>query len=102
MTDQSPPNPVDITTMHLSIAGRVQGVWYRVSMQQTAQQLRLGGWCRNCPDGRVEGVAQGPLAMVEQLVTWCHQGPPMADVTEVNTTPLPHDNALPFPFEVRP
>lgn len=70
-------------TQYILISGRVQGVYYRASMQEQATALGLIGWCRNLPDGRVEAVAQGPLQQLEQLVVWCRQGPPHATVQEV-------------------
>jgi acylphosphatase len=38
---------------------------------------------RNCSDGTVEIIAQGERQHVQQLVTWCHNGPPGARVTRV-------------------
>jgi acylphosphatase len=43
----------------------------------------VGGWARNLPDGRVEAAFEGERAAVEQLLTWCHEGPPHATVTGV-------------------
>ncbi len=71
--------------IHCFIAGRVQGVAYRAYTQREAAQLGLTGWVRNCPDGRVELVAEGERETLEQLIAWCHQGPPAAEVTEVET-----------------
>jgi acylphosphatase len=34
-------------------------------------------------DGRVEAVFEGPSAQVEEIVRWCHEGPPAAVVREV-------------------
>jgi acylphosphatase len=36
------------------ISGRVQGVWYRATVQQNAQRLGFSGYVENLPDGRVE------------------------------------------------
>lgn len=69
--------------IHCFIAGRVQGVSYRAHAQREAMHLGLSGWVRNCPDGRVELVAEGEQETLQQLVSWCHQGPPAARVTEV-------------------
>ncbi|RME20621.1 MAG: acylphosphatase [Deltaproteobacteria bacterium] len=69
--------------VHAIVRGRVQGVWYRASTQTRARQLGLVGWVRNLPDGSVELVAEGPRAALDQLIAWCHDGPPDAVVTAV-------------------
>ncbi len=38
----------------------------------------------NCYDGSVEAVAEGIRAKLEELVRWCHQGPPGAVVKQVH------------------
>ncbi|MBW4633343.1 MAG: acylphosphatase [Iphinoe sp. HA4291-MV1] len=68
---------------HVFISGRVQGVGYRYSTVDTATQLRLTGWVRNLPDGRVEAVFEGSQEVVEDMIRWCYQGPPAAMVKEV-------------------
>lgn len=70
--------------MHLIIEGRVQGVWFRESTRREAVSLRVTGWVRNRPDGTVEAVIEGPQQAVDQLVAWCHKGPPAAKVTAVH------------------
>ena len=66
--------------VHLIIKGRVQGVYFRASTVQQARQLGLTGWVMNRHDGSVEVLAEGPSDTVEELVTWCGQGPPGARV----------------------
>jgi acylphosphatase len=68
--------------IHLKIAGRVQGVYFRASTVNQAERLRLTGWVRNCHDGSVEVVAEGPRAQLDELATWCRQGPPGAIVEQ--------------------
>ena len=68
---------------HLWISGRVQGVFYRATCRQVAEELGISGWVRNLPDGRVEAVAEGPSDAMEKFLEWCHQGPPMANVEHV-------------------
>lgn len=87
-------------TLHLLIAGRVQGVSYRYSMGEQARAAGLRGWVRNLRDGRVEAVVQGPAAAVDALLAWCRQGPPEARVDEVLIEPVVA-TALPATFETR-
>ena len=65
------------------VSGRVQGVSYRASTAHEARRLGLVGWVRNLRDGTVELEAEGPPDAIEKLLTWCHQGPPAAQVTTV-------------------
>jgi acylphosphatase len=75
-------------TIHLFISGRVQGVGYRAWTQSTARKLALTGWVRNLTDGRVEAVVQGHPDAVDQLISDCQSGPPLARVTSLDTQPL--------------
>ena len=76
-------SPSAITTRHLHITGRVQGVGYRWHMTQQAQALGIQGWVRNRLDGSVEALAHGPADAVQALVDWAHQGPAVARVDAV-------------------
>jgi acylphosphatase len=75
------------TTLHLTIHGRVQGVFYRDSMRREARQLAVTGWVRNCLDGTVEALVQGEPAAVEAIVQWARNGPPHANVEHVGIEP---------------
>lgn len=68
---------------HLFISGRVQGVFFRANTRDEARRLGLFGWVRNLPDGRVEAVVEGEEGKIKELITWCHEGPPGADVRGV-------------------
>jgi acylphosphatase len=71
---------------HLVIRGRVQGVWFRGSMQREARRLGVVGWVRNCEDGNVEAEVAGTREAVEALVAWSHHGPGGAQVRDVTVT----------------
>jgi acylphosphatase len=73
----------------LRIHGRVQGVGYRYAMREVAGSLGLSGWVRNCRDGTVEAVVEGPAAQVEEAIRWARQGPGGAQVTQVDESPDP-------------
>jgi len=64
------------------VSGRVQGVSYRASTAKKAAQLGLVGWVRNLANGDVELEAEG--SNVDELVAWCKQGPPAAQVEAVS------------------
>jgi len=64
----------------------VQGVYFRGSTAVEAQRLGVCGRAVNLDDGRVEVVAFGPAAAVEELAAWLQQGPRWAQVTGVEST----------------
>ena len=68
------------------VEGRVQGVFFRNHTEEMASKLGVEGWVRNRRDGRVEAVFEGNKEKVEEIIQWCHQGPPEARVTKVHTT----------------
>ena len=64
--------------------GRVQGVFYRDSTMRKARELGLSGTVRNQQDGTVQIVAQGPVAALEDLIRWAREGPPAAEVSDLD------------------
>ena len=68
---------------HVFVSGKVQGVGYRMSTEEVANELELSGWVRNFPDGRVEAVFEGTKEVVEEMIAWCRQGNPSAVVENV-------------------
>lgn len=86
--------------VHLHINGRVQGVFFRDSTRQMAQSMGLTGYVKNLPDGRVEVVVEGEKENVDQLVKWCHTGPPGAIVSSVEVHNEPYSDEFKI-FEIR-
>jgi acylphosphatase len=76
--------------VHVSVSGRVQGVFFRAETQRAAMGFNLTGWVRNVPDGRVEAVFEGEDTNVDKMLAWCHVGPPVARVQEVITNEEPY------------
>jgi len=66
------------------IRGLVQGVLFRREITDMARRIGITGWVRNLPDGRVEAVAEGDKEILEELVKFCHLGPPGARVRGVD------------------
>jgi acylphosphatase len=75
----------DYERAHVYVSGQVQGVFFRDSAREKAQQLGLNGWVKNLPDGRVEALFEGPSEGVREMVRWCEQGPSQAEVEDVET-----------------
>lgn len=76
----------DRVRVHVLVSGRVQGVFYRAETRDRARTRRLGGWVRNCADGRVEAMFEGPRTEVESMIDWCRIGPRLAHVETVNVS----------------
>jgi acylphosphatase len=55
--------------------GAVQGVFFRDSTRREAQRRGVAGWVRNCADGSVEAVFEGPPDAVAALVDFTRAGP---------------------------
>lgn len=73
----------DTVCAHVLISGRVQGVFFRAETQKAAVRLGIRGWVRNCPDGRVEALFEGPRERVTQMIEWCWKGSPHSRVSDV-------------------
>ena len=71
------------------ISGRVQGVFFRASTSRQAEALGLTGHARNLDDGRVEVVAAGSPAALDELARWLATGPPAARVDAVQSADPP-------------
>lgn len=82
------------TRVHVLISGQVQGVWYRTSTKEQADDLGLTGWVRNTTDGDVEAVFEGEERSVDEMIAWCHQGPQFAQVTDVKVKREPSTDEL--------
>ena len=78
--------PLKRAARHYLVRGRVQGVGFRAFVQRKAAELGLAGWVRNCDDGSVEALAQGPPARLSELEGYLRQGPLFSDVRSVEVT----------------
>ncbi len=69
--------------VHIFISGKVQGVFFRSSTKDKAEELGISGWVRNLADGRVEAVFEGKEGSVKRMIEWCREGPEYARVKDV-------------------
>ncbi len=68
------------------VKGRVQGVLFRYVTRDEANMRGVKGWVRNMRDGRVEAVFEGEKGKVDEMIDFCHYGPPAAKVSSVKVT----------------
>ena len=73
-------------TVHLLIKGKVQGVFYRATAKEIANELGVTGWIKNTREGNVEVTVSGNERQIEKFTKWCKQGPDKATVDEVIVT----------------
>ena len=69
----------------------MQGVGYRFFAQRAAARHQVVGYVRNCPDGSVEALAEGPPNSVEAFKQDLATGPQWAVVDqleEINLDPV--------------
>lgn len=66
--------------------GRVQGVFFRDTVQRAAEREGVAGWVRNTREGTLEAVFEGDGPAVERLVELCGQGPPGARVERLDVS----------------
>jgi acylphosphatase len=71
------------TRAHVFVSGKVQGVYYRASTRDAAQEKGVKGWVKNLDDGRVEAVFEGEEDAIKAMVEWCHKGSHRAEVEDV-------------------
>lgn len=66
------------------VRGKVQGVFFRAATRQQADKLGVTGYARNLPDGSVEVLLHGAPDAVGHMKAWLWEGPPAAQVAEVD------------------
>jgi DNA ligase D-like protein (predicted 3'-phosphoesterase) len=69
--------------VHATVRGRVQAVGFRDATMSLARELGVLGWVRNGEEGEVLVHAEGPETAVDQLLAFLAEGPPAAEVGEV-------------------
>lgn len=70
-------------TIRVKIYGHVQGVFYRASAKEKADELNIKGFVFNEPDGTVFIEAQGKEKDLTKFIDWCKIGPEYTRVDNV-------------------
>ena len=76
-----------IVARRFVVAGRVQGVGFRVFTEAAAVREGVHGFVRNLPDGRVEAVVEGDEEAVDRVEMKIRRGPAGARIESVEAEP---------------
>ena len=83
---------------NIRINGLVQGVFFRATTKEKADELGIKGWVRNCRR-RNDGVkifAEGDEESMKKFLDWCHEGTSGAQVEEVEIADAKEENSTSF------
>lgn len=83
---------MNLTRQHFIVSGTVQGVGYRYSALQKAEELGVTGWVKNLSSGQVEILAEADADTLTQFKSWLELGPAYANVTQVDVNSLNASN----------
>ena len=75
---------------YILISGVVQGVGFRHFTRQNAMRFGVHGYAKNLPNGKVEVVAEGDKATLDEFVKILWKGPPASRVEDVKVEARPH------------
>ncbi|HET8669208.1 MAG TPA: acylphosphatase [Candidatus Saccharimonadales bacterium] len=70
----------------IKVTGKVQGVYFRDTARQVAENLEIQGFARNEPDGSVYIEAEGSDEAIDKFLAWCQEGSREAAVEGIEHT----------------
>ena len=68
----------------IRVFGQVQGVFYRWSAKEMAEELGITGWVKNEADGTVSLVIEGEKQALDAFIDWCRSGSRTAKVERIS------------------
>lgn len=80
-------------SLHATVTGKVQGVYFRAWVYDQAASLGLVGWVRNLADGKVEVLAQGTPESLAALKERLLQGSQLSRVDTVTAEMIDYDKS---------
>ncbi len=86
--------------VHVFYSGRVQGVGFRATAEETARRFGVVGWVKNLRDSRVELMAEGDASALEQFLDAIRTGPMKNFIRQVEVS-WSHASETFDDFEIR-
>lgn len=81
-------------TLKIIVKGKVQGVFYRDTTKEIADEMKIRGTVENLENGDVKIVAQGKKKALTEFIEWCQIGPEKAEVAGIETEKIEDANFL--------
>jgi acylphosphatase len=81
-----------LKSVKINVYGKVQGVGFRYSTLQKANELGITGFVKNRSDGSVYIEADGEPETIDKFVIWCKQGPSWSRVDDIKVVDIPFNN----------
>lgn len=88
---------LDLQGRQIIIAGKVQGVFFRLSSKELADKLDLTGWVCNLANGNVKIKVYGSTKSLQKFTDWCRAGPINAQVAQIKVATIkfaPHQEFI--------
>lgn len=84
---------------NIRVIGEVQGVFFRYSAKEKAEELGIAGFARNEGDGSVYIEAEGEEDALRVFLEWCKKGPSSASVSKVESNEEALENYKEFSMQ---
>lgn len=78
---------MELKHFKIIVSGKVQGVFYRTSAKEKADELGIKGFVRNEPNGDVYLEAEAEEDILYKFIKWCNMGPARANVDRIAALP---------------
>jgi len=85
-----------IRSVKVNIYGKVQGVGFRYSAIQKANEIGIKGFVKNRSDASVFMEIEAESELVDEFILWCKKGPTWSDVDNVVVVDIPFNNYKDF------
>lgn len=84
-----PVNVENAVRRAVNVVGRVQGVGFRMFVQQTALKLLITGWVKNESDGSVSMEIQAEPEILDKLIATIKKGNGISKILKMTSEDLP-------------
>ena len=81
-----------LKSVKINIYGKVQGIGFRYSTLQKANELGITGFVKNRSDGSVYIEADGEPEILDKFILWCKKGPSLSYVDDVKVCDIPFND----------